>query len=436
MPLIDEPALADAAPIGRNAVEQLAKATAYPPRTRLAYVVNQYPQPSHSFIRREIRALEGLGYDVRRFTVRRWNANLVDRNDQEENERTTAILEQGPPAIAWSIVVAAAAPRRFFAALRQAWRWGRRSDRGRLLNLVYFVEACVLLRLLRRERIGHLHAHFGTNSTSVAMLCRLMGGPTFSFTVHGPEEFDKPEFLHLGDKIGAAAFTAAISQFGRSQLLRQCAYEQWSKVRIVRCGVDAEFHSVEPTPPVAEPRLVCIARLHEQKGLPILIDAAARLVDRGVRFHLQIIGDGPLRATLERRIADLGLEGTVELVGWKSGAEVRAALLASRAMVLPSFAEGLPVVIMEALALHRPVVSTYVAGIPELVQDGVCGRLVPAGSVAALADAMQGVLRASGEQLAAWGAEGARRTLEHHHAATEAAELARLIESAAAGRLA
>ena len=133
--------------------------------------------------------------------------------------------------------------------------------------------------------------------------------------------------------------------------------------------------------------------------------------------------------------ADLGLQDSVELAGWKSGAEVREALLASRAMVLPSFAEGLPVVIMEALALHRPVVSTYVAGIPELVQDGVCGRLVPAGSVAALADAMQDVLSASGEQLAAWGAEGARRAREQHNAATEAAELARLMESAAAGRL-
>ena len=435
MQLIHEPILADEALDGRAAENPTAAAAANPPRTRLAYVVNQYPQPSQSFIRREIRALEGLGYDVRRFTVRRWNGTLVDGGDREENRRTTAILEQGPTAAAWSVLAAAAAPRRFLAALRQAWRWGRRSDRGRLLNLVYFVEACILLRLLRRESVEHLHAHFGTNSTSVAMLCRLLGGPTFSFTVHGPEEFDKPEFLHLSDKIGCAAFTAAISQFGRSQLLRQCAYEQWSKVRIVRCGVDAEFHAAEPTPPVAEPRLVCIARLHEQKGLPILIDAAARLVDRGVRFHLQIIGDGPLRAVLERRIADLGLQDSVELAGWMSGAEVREALLASRAMVLPSFAEGLPVVIMEALALHRPVVSTYVAGIPELVQDGVCGRLVPAGSVAALADAMQDVLSASVEQLAAWGAEGARRTREQHNAATEAAELARLMESAAAGRL-
>lgn len=435
MQLVDEPMLTDETQVGQAVDRQAAAAPANKRRTRLAYIVNQYPQPSHSFIRREIRALEGLGYDVRRFSVRRWNGKLVDRNDLEENECTTAILEQGLLAAAWSVVTAAVAPRRFLAALRQAWTWGRRSDRGRLLNLVYFVEACVLLRLLRRERIEHLHAHFGTNSTSVAMLCRLLGGPTFSFTVHGPEEFDKPEFLHLSDKIGCAAFTAAISQFGRSQLLRQCAYEQWSKVRIVRCGVDAEFHAVEPTPPVAEPRLVCIARLHEQKGLPILIDAAAQLVDRGIKFHLQIIGDGPLRSVLERRIADLGLQDNVELAGWKSGAEVRDALLASRAMVLPSFAEGLPVVIMEALALHRPVVSTYVAGIPELVQDGVCGRLVPAGSVPALADAMADVLRASREQLAAWGAEGARRTLEQHNAATEAAELAQLIEAAAAGRL-
>jgi hypothetical protein len=158
MQLVDEPMLTDETQVGRRRPTS-CRCVANATRRR---IVNQYPQPSHSFIRREIRALEGLGYDVRRFSVRRWNGRLVDRNDLEENKRTTAILEQGLLAAAWSVVTAAVAPRRFLAALRQAWTWGRRSDRGRLLNLVYFVEACVLLRLLRRERIEHLHAHFGT----------------------------------------------------------------------------------------------------------------------------------------------------------------------------------------------------------------------------------------------------------------------------------
>ena len=153
----------------------------------MAYVVNQYPQPSHSFIRREIRALEGLGYDVRRFSVRRWNGKLVDAGSiRGASIARRRFSNKGRSPTVWSVVACRSRAARFFAALRQAWRWGRRSDRGRLLNFVYFVEACILLRLLRRERIEHVHAHFGTNSTSVAMLCRLLGGPSYSFTVHGP----------------------------------------------------------------------------------------------------------------------------------------------------------------------------------------------------------------------------------------------------------
>lgn len=400
--------------------------------TRIAYLVNQYPQPSQSFIRREIRALEALGYDVERFTVRRYDGALVDPQDIEERDRTTALLDTGPLHLFTATIAAfLRSPIVFMKSLFWAARLGRRSDRGLLLHLIYFVEACALLRLLRRRGVEHVHAHFGTNSATAAMLCRALGGPSYSFTVHGPEEFDKPEFLHLGAKIERAAFVVAVSDFGQSQLFRTCGYEHWSKIHVVHCGVDASFHDVAATPPSSEPRLACVARLHEQKGLPMLIDAAARLTKQGVPLRLTIIGDGPLRGLLERRIAELGLCEVVSLVGWKSNAEVRRELLASRAMVLPSFAEGLPVVIMESLALHRPVVTTYVAGIPELVENGVCGKLVPAGAVEPLAEAMRAVLEAPVDELAAMGAEGARRVRMHHCAATEATKLAALFETVA-----
>lgn len=404
-------------------------------RTRVAYLVNQYPQPSHSFIRREIRALEVQGYDVERFTVRTYDGKLVDEQDRAERNRTNSVLDVGPVRIAAAVVKEfLAAPRTFLRTLKFADRLGKRSDRGRLRHLVYFAEACVLRRMLAERSIEHVHAHFGTNSTSVAMLCRELGGPRYSFTVHGPEEFDKPEFLHLGEKIERAAFVVAISEYGRSQLYRQCSYEHWQKIEVVRCGVDAQFHDVEPTPPSAEPRLVCIARLHEQKGLPMLIDAAAKLKAEELDFHIDVIGDGPLRGELEAKISALGLTDHVRLVGWKCGAEVREALIRSRAMVLPSFAEGLPVVIMESLALHRPVVTTYVAGIPELVEDGIDGWLVPAGAIDPLVHAMREALQASVADLELMGAEGARRVAERHRATTEAARLADLFERAAAGK--
>jgi len=400
---------------------------------RLGYLVNQYPQPSQSFIRREIRALEALGHTVERFSLRRYDGPLADPQDVEERTQTTAILDAGPVRLLGAtLAVLFARPTRFFRTLSSAVQRGRRSDRGLLLNLAYFVEACALLRILRRRGVRHLHAHFGTNSATTAMLCRSLGGPSYSITVHGPEEFDKPEFLHLGTKIEQAAFTAAVSNFGQSQLFRTCSYEHWAKIHIVHCGVDASFHDVAATPPSAEPRFVCVARLHEQKGLPMLIDAVARLRAEGLPLQLTIVGDGPLRELLEQRIATLGLADTVHLAGWMSNAEVRRELLNARALVLPSFAEGLPVVIMEALALHRPVISTFVAGIPELVEHDVCGKLVPAGAVEPLVAAMHEILNASVDDLAAMGAEGARRVRREHCAATEAAKLARLFERAVA----
>jgi glycosyltransferase involved in cell wall biosynthesis len=405
-----------------------------PSQLRIAYLVNQYPQPSQSFIRREIRALEDLGYAVRRYSVRRWEGALADAFDRAEQERTTVLLDAGPLGVALAaLLTACLSPVRFLRAAAAAERMGRRSDRGLVRHVVYLFEACLLARELGRHGIDHVHAHFGTNSTTVALLCRRLGGPTYSFTVHGPEEFDKPEFLHLGEKIHDASFVVAISQFGRSQLFRQCGYADWEKIKIVRCGVDASFHDVPATEPPAARRLVCVARLHEQKGLPILIDAAARLRDGGLAFHLEIIGDGPLRGELERRIAELKLGHCVELAGWRSGSEVRAALLNSRGLVLPSFAEGLPVVIMEALALARPVISTYVAGIPELV-DAEVGRLVPAGSVAPLANAMSEILTSPAERLAEMGREGVRRIAARHRASDEAARLADWFEHYAAGR--
>ena len=395
---------------------------------RVAYLVNQYPQPSHSFIRREIAALESLGVEVERFTLRRATTTLVDERDRAEQLETRAVLDTGLLGLTWATLrVAMSRPAALIATLLLAVRLGSRSERGLLHHLVYLAEACALLGMLQRAGVQHVHAHFGTNSTAVAMLCRALGGPAYSFTVHGPEEFDKPEFLHLSEKIARAAFVVAISEFGRSQLCRWCPHEQWGKIHVVRCGVDDLFFDLPASPPPDVPRLACIARLQEQKGLHVLIAAAARLRDEGLSFQITIIGDGTLRPELEALIARHGLTEHVLLPGWKSNREVRQELLASRAMVLPSFAEGLPVVIMESLALHRPVITTYVAGIPELVEPGACGWLVPAGAVEPLCTAMREALLASQEELARLGEEGARRVAQRHNARHEAAKLLSLI---------
>ncbi len=402
---------------------------------KVAYLVNQYPHVSHSFIRREIAALEGLGISVERFSVRASGADLVDPADQAERGRTHILLGAGLLGLLGALLgTMVTRPWRWFRALRRAVRLGQRSERGVLRHLAYLAEACVLLRRLRRCGATHLHAHFGTNSASVALLTRLLGGPPYSFTVHGPEEFDRPDSLSLTDKIENAAFVVGVSSFGRSQLYRWCALPHWPKVQVVRCGVDAAFLSAGPQPVPETARLVCVGRLAEQKGQLLLLEALGRLQAEGVGFEMVLAGDGPMRRDVERRIGELGLGERVRITGWVSNDRVRQELLAARALVLPSFAEGLPVVLMEALALGRPVVTTYIAGIPELVENGVDGWVVPAGSVDALADALKQALRANPDRLAELGREGAKRATAMHDAVQEAARLAALFRNPPAGR--
>jgi glycosyltransferase involved in cell wall biosynthesis len=256
-----------------------------------------------------------------------------------------------------------------------------------------------------------------------------MGGPPYSFTVHGPEEFDKVKALALVEKVERAAFVVTVSSFGKSQLYRWCEQGQWSKIHVVHCGVDDGFLAGPAIAIPAQPRLVCVGRLCEQKGQFLLLDAVGQLVASGLRFKLVLVGDGPIRAEIEALIARLGLQEHVEITGWASNNDVRQHILASRAMVLPSFAEGLPVVIMEALALGRPVISTYVAGIPELVEPGVCGWLVPPGSVEALTQAMRAALQLPVEKLEQMGFAGAGRVAQQHDATVEANKLAALFRS-------
>jgi len=396
----------------------------------IAYLINQYPKVSHSFIRREIAGVEACGIRVARFSIRSCSTELVDEADKLELEQTRVVLGRGMVGLLFGLLnVALTRPIRFLQTLWLMLRLSWCSEQGVLRYLAYLAEACVLLRWFSDLGVTHVHAHFGTNSTTVAMLCRALGGPSYSFTVHGPEEFDKVKALALAEKVERAAFVVTVSSFGKSQLYRWCAPKQWSKIHVVHCGVDDGFLAQLPVAVPAEPRLVCVGRLCEQKGQLLLLEAVHQLAAEGLRFKLVLVGDGPLHSEIAALIARLGLQDRVEITGWASSSEVRQHILASRAMVLPSFAEGLPVVIMEALALGRPVITTYVAGIPELVNPGVCGWLVPPGSVEALTAAMRAALQLPVEQLEQMGRAGARRVAQRHDATVEASKLVVLFRS-------
>lgn len=393
---------------------------------RVAYLINQYPKVSHSFIRREILALERQGTVVIRIALRGWNGPIVDDKDVMERKKTRYVLRDGTFRLFLAtLVMLARRPVRFSRALRLAWKMSRRAERPLPVHLIYLAEACRIAPLLHQEAAQHVHAHFGTNSAEVAMLVNALGGPRWSFTVHGPEEFDNVSSIGLAEKIRRAEFVVAVSSYGRSQLYRTVDHTLWSKVHVVHCGVDATFTTAVVAPSSLR-RFVCVGRLCEQKGQLLLIEAMNHLATEGADFELTLVGDGELRADIEALIVRYGLQNKVRMTGWVGGNQVRDEIVAARAMVLPSFAEGLPVVLMEAMALRRPVISTYVAGIPELVLPGENGWLVPAGDVEALTEAMRTCLNASDNTLVRMGAAGQKRALERHNVDKTALKLRKL----------
>jgi colanic acid/amylovoran biosynthesis glycosyltransferase len=391
----------------------------------IAYFINQYPKVSHTFIRREILALERRGFKVQRIALRGWSEPTPDPEDRQEQLLTRYVLRGG----AWGLVLPTlrsivTSPRRMFRAFQLAIHVSRRSDRRHLLHFIRLAEACCIEPWLRESDSQRLHAHFGTNSAEVAMYARCLGGPPFSFTVHGPEEFESP--MCLAEKVRRSAFVAAISSFGRSQLFLRCESAQWPKVQVVRCGVEPAFFQEIVHEARIDNRLVCVGRLCEAKGQLLLIEAAALLQSKGVNLDLVLAGDGPLRAEIESVIRRHGLGATVRITGWISSKDVRREILAARALVLPSFAEGLPVVIMEAMTLRRPVLSTFVAGIPELVRGGENGWLFPAGSLQDLADAMEDCLSRPLFEIKRMGDAAFERATQYHSIDAEAEKLATL----------
>jgi colanic acid/amylovoran biosynthesis glycosyltransferase len=396
----------------------------------IAYLVNQYPKTSHTFIRREIHALERAGVEIMRISLRGWDNELVDPFDSLERERTRYVLREGSLRLLLSTLkTAVTRPYKFLQALFLVFRMGWRAERPLLFHIVYLVEACQIESWLRIQNIQHLHAHFGTNSAEIAMLVHVLGGPRWSFTVHGPEEFDKPHFIGLPEKIHRSSFVVAISSFGLSQLFRLVEPRFWPKIHVVRCGLEKSFFEAtwQKTKPGVR-KFACVGRLCEQKGQLLLLEAAALLKSSGAQFELVLVGDGEMRSEVDEFISKRHLSAFVRVTGWAAEDEVRQELLSATALVLPSFAEGLPVVIMEAMALRRPVISTYVAGIPELVRAGENGWLVAAGNVDALAWAMQDCLNCTDLALIEMGDSAHEKVHQFHEIDAQASKLLQLFQ--------
>lgn len=405
-------------------------------RPSIAYLTSVYPRATDTFVRAEIAALEELGFDIHRFGVRRPDASqLVSAAVEDEAKRTTYLLGRDRLLALMLAAVAAAlgSPVRTIRAVPLTFSTGGRGLVARIRQVVYLFEAMLLARELRRRRVDHLHNHISENSAHVAMLASRLTGIPFSTTVHGMELLSAAE-LGLGEKIERSAFTVCISGFTRSQCMMHLSRSTWAKLVVVRCGVGAEFLEAAAAPFPERHRFVCVGRLSPEKGHLQLVEAARLLVEAGLDFELVIVGDGELRPELENLIASSGLNERVRITGWLDSGDVRRAIGSSSVLVVPSFSEGIPVAIMEALALGRPVVSSRVGGIPELVEHGKSGWLVTPGSVESLVAAMTAAIQAGPEELAEKGGNGAERVRQLHDVTVEAAKLAARFRAVIAGQ--
>ncbi len=394
----------------------------------LAYLVNQYPAVSHTFIKREIQALERRGVKVSRFALRGWQDELVDEDDLAEKERTRYVLQQSAAMLLLALLRSAfARPRHFCNAVALTLRMSRGSDRSFAVHIAYLAEACVLKQWLAETSVTHLHAHFATNPAEVVSLVRALGGPPYSFTAHGSDIMDRPAQMALAHKVGNAAFVVAVCSFGRNQLFRWTPYNVWPKVAVVRCGLQSGYGSGSTSPGAEHQRLVCIGRLSKEKGQPLLIEAAARLHTQGVQVAITLVGDGPMRGEIERLIEHHGLSAHVRLTGWLDAQGIECELRQARALVVSSLSEGLPVVIMEAMSNRRPVIAPFLSGIPELVVHGETGWLYPASDVLALMGAIKACMNTAPDALAIMGRTAHHAVWAAHNAEVEAAKLLALI---------
>ncbi|MGP1375880.1 MAG: glycosyltransferase family 4 protein [Almyronema sp.] len=390
---------------------------------RIAYLTGEYPRATDTFIQREVAALRQLGVNIQTFSVRQPDkAHWVGPEQKAERDRTLYLLPANFISVLFThLALLLSSPFCYLKALSLAKQTCQPGIKGALYQAFYFAEAGILAAHIKKLGIQHLHNHLASSSCTVAMLAAQLGNFTFSFTLHGPHIFFEPYRWQLGEKIKQALFVSCISHFCRSQGMLFAPVETWSKMHIVHCGVDPDLFTATHNP-TDKVKLLYVGRLAAMKGLPILLESLAQLHSTQPNLQLTVVGDGEERASLEANVQQMGLQTVVEFVGYQSQSAVRQYLQQTDIFVLPSFAEGVPVVLMEAMATAVPVIATRIAGISELVEEGVSGYLVPPGDVYALQQKIC-LLAENAELRQQLGQAGRRQVKEAFNLKTEAQKL-------------
>lgn len=355
-------------------------------RLRLAYLVSRYPIVSHTFIAREVRELRRLGAEVHTFTIKPGeDAGTLSPDDRGEAATTTALRPIGPLRLARVHAVALVrAPGAYFRAFALAVRLRTAGARGALWQVFYFAQAIVLADHMRRLGLRHVHVHHANVAADVALLASEYSGGTWSLSMHGPTEFLDTARFQPGVKAERAGLVACISEHTRSELAALSSRSD--HFHVVRLGIDPDAIAFrEPQEHNGPLRILNVARMAPPKGHAVLLEGLAPL---DVPFQATLVGDGPERPALEAMAGRLGLDDRVRFAGALPADETLALYGDADVFCLPSFAEGLPVVLMEAMAAGVPVIASRTSGTPELVEDGVTGLLVEPGAPRDVANAL------------------------------------------------
>jgi glycosyltransferase involved in cell wall biosynthesis len=352
----------------------------------MAYLVSRYPAISHTFILREIQRLRALGHTI--FTA---SVNPPDRSidamegyERQEAEDTFYIKAQGAVGALKSLLFwCVRSPIRLYRTVRLGLQLGKNGSW--LYGLAYTAEAALVARWMTQHELRFLHVHFGSVGATVGVLVKHLVHCHLSYTIHGPDEFDDVFGQHLPLKMQEADSVVCISQFAKGQLMRISHPDHWHKLQVCRLGVDpAQFTYAERAINKSPVELLCVGRLSSAKAQILIVQACASLRDEGLNFSLTMVGEGPDRTRIEQAIKQLRLEGHVHLTGALNQEAVRAHFARADIFVLASLAEGIPVVLMEAMSSGVPCVSTPVNGIPELIQHERTGLLATPGDVDSL----------------------------------------------------
>jgi glycosyltransferase involved in cell wall biosynthesis len=409
-----------------------------PKQLNIAYLTGEYPRATDTFIQREVAGLRDQGLNVLTCSIRKTGVEHLVGPEQYQEARTTFYILDAARApfrmLGAHFRAFWRSPRKFASAVKLANQTSAPGFRARLYQMFYFVEAVVLADHMQHNGVTHLHNHIAKASCTVAMLASRISGIPYSFTLHGPDIFFEPMRWRLDAKIANASFVACISNYCRSQAMIFSEADHWSKLHIVHCGVNPARYRQDPQGKRRiSKNLLFVGRLAAIKGLPVLFSIIPDLYLKHPDLKLTLVGDGPDRVSLTKQARELGLESCIEFAGYRSQSDVAELLNDTDILILPSFAEGVPVVLMEAMAAEVPVITSQIAGIPELVDHGVSGLLIPPGDENALAQSIDRLL-ADGALRRKMGKAGRCKVMAEFDIAKETVWLADILRQYSDGR--